>query len=97
MDIFVGKTGNQLCPVTTILSYMVARGPGDSPFSTLMMGSPSLDRNLSRELRRPSQERDFTAQHSFQSGAAKLLLLGDLVMQPSRCWGAGRVVPTSYI
>ena len=32
IDIFVGKTENELCPVTAVLSYMVARGDGPGPF-----------------------------------------------------------------
>ena len=71
VDIFVGKTGNQLCPVTAVLSYMVARGPGDGPFFRFADGKP---------LTRPTKIKEaLTAMgfdctpysgHSFRSGAA---------------------------
>ena len=32
VDIFVGRTGNELCPVAAVLAYMVKRGPGPGPF-----------------------------------------------------------------
>ena len=31
MDIFIGRTGDELCPVTAILTYMVARGGRQGP------------------------------------------------------------------
>ena len=29
VDLFIGKTGNKLCPVTAMLSYMANRGSGE--------------------------------------------------------------------
>ena len=35
VDIFVGRTGNTLCPVSAVRAYMALRGPGPGPFSNL--------------------------------------------------------------
>ena len=32
VNIYVGRTGNVLCPVTAVLDYMVASGQGTGPF-----------------------------------------------------------------
>lgn len=40
VDIFVGRTGNSLCPVTAVLAYKVARGSGPGPFARFSDGKP---------------------------------------------------------
>ena len=74
IDIFVGKTENELCPVTAVLSYMVARGAGPGPFFRFQDGKP-----LTR-MRFVSKVKDSLtvagvdcaaySGHSFRSGAA---------------------------
>ena len=39
-DIFVGKMGNNLCPVLAVLQYMVRRGSTSGPFSKFIGGRP---------------------------------------------------------
>ena len=38
--VYVGKTGNDLCPVIALLAYMAARGPQPGPFFINPDGSP---------------------------------------------------------
>ena len=40
VDIFVGRTGNELCPVAAALAYMVQRGPGPGPLFQFQDGKP---------------------------------------------------------
>ena len=42
VNVFVGRTGNSLCPVTTVLyvSYMVVRGSDSMPFFRFGYGKP---------------------------------------------------------
>jgi len=40
VDVFVDRTGNELCPVAAVLAYMVKRGPGPGPFFTFQDGKP---------------------------------------------------------
>ena len=40
VDIFVGRTGNELCPVTAVLAYIVKRGPSPGPFFRFASGAP---------------------------------------------------------
>ena len=40
VDIFVGRTGNELCPVTAVLLYIVRRGPNEGPFFKFESGVP---------------------------------------------------------
>ena len=74
VDIFVGKTGNQLCPVTAVLSYMVARGPGEGPFFRFDDGKP-LTRprfvtRIKEALTTVGLDCSAYSSHSFRSGAA---------------------------
>lgn len=74
VDVFVGKTGNQLCPVTAVLSYMVARGPGDGPFFRFENGKPLTRSRFVIKIKEALTIAglDCTAYsgHSFRSGAA---------------------------
>ena len=40
VHIYVGRTGNTLCPVTAVLYYMVARGRSSGPFFKFENGTP---------------------------------------------------------
>ena len=40
INIYVGRTGNALCPVTAVLRYMVSRGPEAGPLFGFGNGSP---------------------------------------------------------
>ncbi len=40
VDVYVGRTEDDLCPVTAVLTYMAARGKGPGPFFKFRDGSP---------------------------------------------------------
>jgi len=40
MDIFVGRTGNELCPVVAVLAYMVKGVQPGPPFDNIMLCGP---------------------------------------------------------
>lgn len=76
VNIFVGKTGNDLCPVTALLCYMVARGDGPGPFFHFKDGKPLSKARFVSEIKDALAVAgiDATAYsgHSFRSGAATI-------------------------
>ena len=74
MDIFVGRTGNELCPVAATLAYMVQRGPGPGPLFKFQDGKPLTRQRFVARAREAlsSAGVDCSAYsgHSFRSGAA---------------------------
>ena len=40
MDIFIGSSGNDICPVAAMLAYIASRGNGEGPFYRLGNGHP---------------------------------------------------------
>ncbi len=74
VDVIVGKTSNNLCPIRAVLDYLMARGPGAGPLFCFQNGKP-----LTR-VRFVDQVRDALSKvgidcrpysgHSFRSGAA---------------------------
>ena len=76
VDIFVGRTGNELCPVAATLAYMVQRGPGPGPGPLFKFqdGKPLTRQRFVARAREAltSAGVDCSAYsgHSFRSGAA---------------------------
>ena len=74
MDIFVGRTGNELCPVAATLAYMVQRGPGPGSLFKFQDGKPLTRQRFVARAREAlsSAGVDCSAYsgHSFRSGAA---------------------------
>lgn len=74
VDIFVGRTGTQLCPVAAVLAYMTARGPEPGQFFTFADGK-SLTRarfvaRVREALREANVDYSPYSGHSFRIGAA---------------------------
>lgn len=73
-DIFVGKTGNNLCPVSAVLQYMVRRGSAAGPFFRFMDGHPLSRTRLVAKVRGALNKAGIDCSaysgHSFRSGAA---------------------------
>ena len=74
VDVFVGITGSELCPVTAVLAYMVIRQPGPGPLFKFENGSPLtqtafVDR-LRKALSRVGMDSSKYAGHSFRANAA---------------------------
>ena len=74
VDIFVWRTGNELCPVAVTLAYMVQRGPGPGPLFKFQDGKPLTCQRFVARVREAltSAGVDSSAYsgHSFRSGAA---------------------------
>ena len=51
MTIHLGRTDNELCPVSAIAAYMVVRGREEGPFFHLASGAPLSREVLVRRLR----------------------------------------------
>ena len=101
MDIFVGKTGNQLYPATAILSYMVARRPGDGPFFRFDDGKP-LTRprfvmRIKEALTTAGLDCPPYSGHSFRRGAVTTAAALGFNNVTIKIWGVERVMPTSFI
>ena len=79
VTVYLGKTGQDLCPVTAILGYMAqcrdtCRGNRKGPFFTFSDGHPltrdKLVQELKTALKKAGIEADNYAGHSFRIGAA---------------------------
>ena len=74
VDIFMGRTGNELCTVVATLAYMVQRGPGPGPLFKFQDGKPLTRQRFVARVREAltSAGVDSSAYsgHSFRSGAA---------------------------
>ena len=72
-DIYLGRTGNSLCPVTAVAAYMVARGTEPGPFFSAN-GKPFTKPRFVTEVRKALQAlglpQEQFAGHSFRIGAA---------------------------
>jgi hypothetical protein len=74
VDIVVGRTDSDLCPVAAILAYIAARGNRQGPFFLTGTGTPLTKPNFIADLRRvlaaAGLPQDDYAGHSFRIGAA---------------------------
>ena len=74
VNVFMGKTGNQRCPVTAAVAYMVRRGQTAGPFFLLQEKNPLLKQTFVAELRSAltaiGMDPLLYAGHSFRIGAA---------------------------
>lgn len=74
VDIYVGKTNNQLCPVTAMLAYLVIRGSGAGPLFKFQDGRPltrvRLVTRVREALAAAGVDQAAYSGHSFRSGAA---------------------------
>ena len=74
--IYLGKMGNELCPVAAVAAYMVVRGraEGPPPFFRFASGTPLLPELLVKHMRTALLPHGIDASqylgHSFQIGAA---------------------------
>eukprot|EP00731_Ephydatia_muelleri_P014515 Em0008g235a len=73
-DVFIGQSGNAICPIAACLSYVAVRGDQPGPFFVKRDGRPMLKPDFVSELRRALTARGFDslsfAGHSFRIGAA---------------------------
>ena len=78
MDLYVGKTGNELCPVAAILAFLAVRGQDDSPLFKTKDGTP-LSRQMlvtmvKNTLLKAGIDCSRYSGHSFRIGAATTAL-----------------------
>ena len=74
VNVFVGATGNDLCPVAAVLTFLTRRGAGPGPMFKFHDGSPLTRCRLVTEVQRALETagvdyKRYTG-HSFRSGAA---------------------------
>ena len=74
MSIFLGKTGNQLCPVAALAAYLAIRGSQPGPFFQFRDGHPLSRERFVTKVRGALTEAGLDASkfagHSFRIGAA---------------------------
>ncbi len=74
VDVFLGRTGRDLCPVSAILSFMVARGSTPGPLFVFQSGAPLTRQLLVAKLRSALRSKGIDQSkycgHSFRIGAA---------------------------
>ena len=75
VDIVLGATGNELCPVRALFEYLTMRGKANGPLLIHKDGSPMTRSYFVREIRSTLGELGYTntllySGHSFRAGAA---------------------------
>ena len=94
VDIVIGSTGCELCPVATVLSYLAARGSQQGPFLLKSTNCPLLKQEFIAEirglLRTLGLPIDHYAWHSFHIGAATSAAWRT---QPFNSWVDGSAPP----
>ena len=74
VDVFIGRTDDEVCPVAAVLAYMARRGPGAGPFFKFRDGKPLTRARLVTEVKQALTAAGVDCRpysgHSFRSGAA---------------------------
>ena len=74
IDLYIGRTGNDLCPVAALLSYLAERGSKKGPFFRFQDGRPLTRQRLVVGIRKALQAAGLDDSkycgHSFRIGAA---------------------------
>ena len=75
VDIVLGATGNELCPVRALFEYLAMRGKANGPLLMHKDGSPMTRSYIVKEIRSTLGELGYTntllySGHGFQAGAA---------------------------
>lgn len=74
VEVFIGMTGDDICPVAAVASYMVARGNKKGPFFVTKDGKPLTKPRFTQEVREVLRKSGLSHQsfagHSFRIGAA---------------------------
>ena len=74
VDIFVGRTGDDICPISAMLAYLAIRGLGPGPLFRFASGKPLTRDRLVTEIRSAlsaaGHQEQLYAGHSFRVGAA---------------------------
>ena len=95
VEVFVGKTGKPVCPVTAVLAYLSSRGDAPGPFFKDSHGKPLTKSVFIREVRSALTSMGLPANqfagHSFRIGAATAAAqagLEDSVIQALGRWSS---------
>ena len=98
MDVFVGRTRNELCPVAAVLSYLAVQGSSQGPLFTdtrqqLLTKTRFVARIIS-VLDKAGNPSDQFAGHSFRIGAAKRQPRQESRIEQFKHWGGGKAPPS---
>lgn len=92
-DVFVGRTGKQLCPVTAIVAYLAVRGTKGGPLFTFEDGKPLTRERFVTGIRKALVEAGYDQSlysgHSFRIGAATTAMkkgVGDATIKMLGRW-----------
>jgi len=100
VDVFVGRTGNELCPVAAVLAYMMKREPGPGPFFTFQDGKPLTRQRFVARVREALTLAGIDclpySGHSFRSRAATTASKCG-ISDASKCLEGGKAVPINSI
>ena len=98
VSVFVGTGTGELCPVSTVLDYMVRRGLAAGLFFMFADGKLLTREHFVRAVRgamdRAGVDSSWYAGHSFRIGAATTAAQCRLQDSFIKTWGDGRVLPT---
>ena len=74
VDVYVGRSGNELCPINAVTAYTAERGDSSGPYFRDKNGKPLTKARFIAEMRKAllelGLEQDQYAGHSFRIGAA---------------------------
>ena len=92
IDLYVGRTGNAICPVEAALAYLAVRGQGEGPLFKLEDGRPLTWELLVQQLRSTLSQAsiDFArySGHSFRIGAATTAMASESCVQTLGRWAS---------
>ena len=79
VDIFLGATNTDICPVQAVLQFLAVRNPSPGPFFIIQSGSPLTQGTLVSHLRAALQKAGIPHSayngHSFRIGAATIAVV----------------------
>ena len=95
VDVYLGRTDTDVCPVQEVINYVTIRGPTPGPFFRLHSGTPltktSFVSRVREALRSLDKDPQIYAGHSFRIGAATAAArtgLEDTVIQSLGRWSS---------
>ena len=92
VDVFVGATGNDLCPVSAVLSFLVVRGAAPGPLFKFQDGTPLTRARLVVEVQKALEAAG--AGHSFRNHGSTEGHRGDY--DQDAAWADGKVMPFNF-
>ena len=98
MHLYVGATGNDLCPIAAVVTYLALTGMEAGPLFRLQSRQPITQAHFVDKVRSAMKAAGMDPSgysgHCFRIGASTTAAANVWVMQPSRFFAGGQVTAT---